>query len=182
MKITTIGRGNIGGGLGDRWKKAGHEVTALGREGGDASAADIVLVAVPGTEISEALGKVTGLEGKVAIDATNIFGERNEQYESLTHEVKAATGGPVAKSFNTNFAALYDRIDDQPERPGNLYVAEEGALEATEQLIRDAGYEPVFAGGLENARMLEEHLRLLMAINNEGMGRIFYRYWAPNDR
>jgi predicted dinucleotide-binding enzyme len=26
MKITVIGRGNVGGGLADRWKKAGHEV------------------------------------------------------------------------------------------------------------------------------------------------------------
>ena len=179
MKITVIGRGNVGGGLADRWKKAGHEVEAVGREGGDASDADVVLVAVPGTEISDALGKVTGLGGAVVIDATNAFGERNEQYESLAHEVKANVSGPVAKSFNTNFAVLYDRIDDQRERPGNLYVAEEGAREATEQLIRDAGFEPVFAGGLENARMLETHLQLLMAINNAGMGRIFYRYWAP---
>lgn len=179
MKITTIGRGNIGGGLGDRWKKAGHEVQALGREGGDAADADVVLVAVPGTELSEALGKVTGLEGKVAIDATNIFGERNEQYESLAHEVKAATGGPVAKSFNTNFAALYDQIESQPERPGNLYAADEEAREVAEQLIRDAGFEPVYAGGLENARLLEEHLALLMAVNNAGMGRMFYGYRAP---
>ena len=179
MKITVIGRGNVGGGLADRWKKAGHEVEAVGREGGDASDADVVLVAVPGAEISDALGKVTGLDGAVVIDATNAFGERNEQYESLAHEVKANVSGPVAKSFNTNFAVLYDRIDDQRERPGNLYVAEEGAREATEQLIRDAGFEPVFAGGLENARMLETHLQLLMAINNAGMGRIFYRYWAP---
>jgi 8-hydroxy-5-deazaflavin:NADPH oxidoreductase len=180
MKITTIGRGNIGGGLGDRWQKVGHEVTALGREGGDASAADVVLVAVPGTELSAALGKVTGLEGKVAVDATNIFGERNEQYESLAHEVKAATGGPVAKSFNTNFAALYDQIDEQPERPANLYAADEEAREVTEQLIRDAGFEPVYAGGLENARLLEEHLKLLGAINSAGMGRMFYRYRAPS--
>jgi 8-hydroxy-5-deazaflavin:NADPH oxidoreductase len=181
MKITTIGRGNIGGGLGDRWKKAGHEVHALGREGGDVSDADVVLIAVPGTEISEALAKVTGLEGKVAVDATNIFGERNEEYESLAHEVKARTGGPVAKSFNTNFAALYDLIDGQAERPGNLYAADEEAREVAEQLIRDAGYEPVFAGGLENARLLENHLALLMAIGNAGMGRVFYRYWAPGD-
>ena len=179
MKITTIGRGNIGGGLGDRWEKAGHEVQALGREGGDASDADVVLVAVPGTELSEALRNVTGLEGKVAIDATNIFGERNEQYESLAHEVKAATGGPVAKSFNTNFAALYDQIEAQPERPGHLDAADDEAREVAEQLIRDAGFEPVYAGGLENARLLEEHLALLMAVNNAGMGRMFYGYRAP---
>ena len=31
MKITTIGRGNIGGGLANRWRKAGHDVTELGQ-------------------------------------------------------------------------------------------------------------------------------------------------------
>jgi hypothetical protein len=36
MKITTIGRGNIGGGLANLWEAAGHDVTRLGREGGDA--------------------------------------------------------------------------------------------------------------------------------------------------
>jgi 8-hydroxy-5-deazaflavin:NADPH oxidoreductase len=179
MKITVIGRGNVGGGLADRWKQAGHEVQALGREGGDAADADVVLVAVPGGEISDALGKVSGLDGKVAIDATNTFGDRDEQFESLAHEVKANVNGPVAKSFNLNFAALYDRIDDQPERPANIYAADDEAREVTEQLIRDAGYEPVFAGGLENARLLEDHLRLLGAINQAGMGRTFYRYWAP---
>jgi 8-hydroxy-5-deazaflavin:NADPH oxidoreductase len=181
MKITTIGRGNIGGGLAERWKKAGHEVQALGREGGDASDADVVLVAVPGGEIGDALPKVSGLEGKVTIDATNTFGERNEQFESLAHEVKAHTRGPVAKSFNTNFAALYDLIDAQPERPANLYAADEEAREVAAQVIRDAGYEPVFAGGLENARLLEEHLKLLMAVNNAGLGRMFSRYWAPSE-
>ena len=55
MKITTIGRGNIGGGLAGLWKKAGHEVTSLGHEGGDASGADVVLVAVPGDAIEAAL-------------------------------------------------------------------------------------------------------------------------------
>ena len=73
MNITTIGKGNIGGGLARLWEKAGHNVTTLGREGGDASGADVVLVAVPGGAASEALGKVSGLEGKIAIDAENTF-------------------------------------------------------------------------------------------------------------
>ena len=34
MKIVTIGRGNVGGGLAALWRKAGHEVTVLGRDGG----------------------------------------------------------------------------------------------------------------------------------------------------
>lgn len=62
MKIVTIGRGAVGAGLAGLWKAAGHQADLLGREGGDASQADVVLVAVPGDKISHALSKVTGLE------------------------------------------------------------------------------------------------------------------------
>lgn len=179
MKITTIGRGNVGGGLADRWEKAGHTVTRLGSDGGDVSDADAVLLAVPGSSVADALGKVNGLEGKVVIDATNAFGARNEKFASLAHEVKSIAGGPVAKSFNCNYAAVYDRIDEQRVPPGNLYAAEEDAREVTELLIRDAGFEPVYAGGLENARLLEDHLILMGAVNNGGLGRFFYWYAQP---
>jgi 8-hydroxy-5-deazaflavin:NADPH oxidoreductase len=73
MKIATIGRGNVGGGLADLWEKAGHDVTRIGKEGGDVSEADAVLVAVPGGAIEAALENVRGLEGKTVIDATNLF-------------------------------------------------------------------------------------------------------------
>jgi hypothetical protein len=137
MKITTIGRGDIGGGLARLWQAASHDVTSLGREGGDVSSADVVLVAVPSGSISEAL--VSGLEGKIAIDTAKAFAGRNEQYESFAHEVKAHTNGPVAKSFNANFAILYDQIGDQRVRPSCLYAADDEAREVTERLIRDAG-------------------------------------------
>ncbi|MFE4722774.1 dinucleotide-binding protein, partial [Streptomyces sp. NPDC056728] len=88
MKIVTIGRGMIGGGLAGLWRAAGHEVEELGREGGDASDADAVLVAVPGAKISDALSKVTGLEGKIAIDATNIMPARHGNFPSYAEEVK----------------------------------------------------------------------------------------------
>jgi predicted dinucleotide-binding enzyme len=177
MKITTIGRGNIGGGLGRLWEQAGHDVTMLGSDGGDASDADVVLVAVPSSSISEALGKVTGLEGKIAIDATNAFGARNEQYESLAHEVKAHTKVPVAKAFNANFAVLYDEIGEQRVPPGCLYAAEDEARQVTEQLIRDAGYEPVSVGGIENARALEDFVPGVLA----KVGRVFYRFSPPRE-
>jgi 8-hydroxy-5-deazaflavin:NADPH oxidoreductase len=180
MKITVIGRGNVGGGLADRWEKAGHTVTRLGHDGGDASDAEAVLVAVPSNAIADALGKVSGLEGKVVIDATNAFGGRNEEFESLAHEVKSIAGGSVAKSFNLNYANQYDRIDEQRVRPSNLYAADAEAREVTEQLIRDAGYDPVSAGGLENARALEDHLALMGAIRAE-LGPFFYRYAKPGE-
>jgi predicted dinucleotide-binding enzyme len=179
MYITCIGRGNVGGGLARRWQKAGHNVTVLGRDGGDASAADAVLLAVPSDAIRDALGKVSGLDGKVVLDATNAFHGRDEAFESLAHEVKSIVGGPVAKAFNCNYGALYDRIDEQRVPPSSLYAAEEGAAANAEQLIRDAGYDPVSTGGLGSARMLEDHLELMTAINEGGLGRFFYRYAKP---
>src|SRR5262249_6003130 len=165
MRITVIGRGNVGGGLAKKWRDAGHEVDELGRDGGDASAADVLLVAVPGGEIENALGKVTGIEGKVTIDATNAVRGRNEKFDSLAHEVRSIVGGPTAKWFILNFARIYDEIAAQRVPPSNLYCAEDEARDVTERLIRDAGYEPVNAGGLDKARLLEEHLELLFAIN-----------------
>jgi predicted dinucleotide-binding enzyme len=181
MRIAVIGRGNVGGGLAKKWRDAGHDVQEIGRDGGDASDANVLLVAVPGTEIANALGTVTGVEGKVTIDATNAVRGRNEEFESNAHEVKSIVDGPTAKSFNLNFARIYDEIAAQRVRPSNIYCAEDEAREATEQLIRDAGYEPVNAGGLEQARMLEEHLALLFAINQAGLGPFFVRYAAPGE-
>jgi 8-hydroxy-5-deazaflavin:NADPH oxidoreductase len=175
MNVTTIGRGNVGGGLARRWQKAGHTVTQLGRDGGDAADADVILVAVPSNAIADALAKVSGLHGKVAIDATNATTGRNQAYPSLAHEVQAITGGPVAKAFNANTAALYDQIDQQRVPPSNLFAADEGAREVTEQLIRDVGYDPVYIGGLERARPLEEHL---LGVYSALFG-YFYRYAKP---
>ncbi len=179
MKITTIGRGNIGGGLARRWRNAGHDVTELGQEGGDASDADAVLVAVPSGAIDDALSKVSGLEGKVVVDATNAFGGRAEGFPSLAHQVKARTNGHVAKSFNLNFARIYDRIDEQDPRPGNIYAADDEAREVTEQLIRDAGFDPVYGGNLDNARAMEDFLPILVAYTNDAGGQPFYRFWRP---
>jgi hypothetical protein len=47
MNITTIDRRNIGGGLARLWERERHSVTTLGRDGGDASDADVILTAVP---------------------------------------------------------------------------------------------------------------------------------------
>jgi predicted dinucleotide-binding enzyme len=95
--------------------------------------------------------------------------------------VKSIIGGPTAKSFNINFAAVYDQIGGQRVRPSNLYAAEDEAREVTEQLIRDAGYEPVYVGGLEQARALEDHLGLVFAINQAGLGPFFYRIAKPGN-
>src|SRR3954468_8903279 len=74
MKVAVVGRGNVGGGLADRWERAGHDVTRIGKDGGDVSDADAMLVAVPGGALADALASVQGSEGKTVIDATNVLG------------------------------------------------------------------------------------------------------------
>lgn len=179
MKIVTIGRGMIGGGLGRLWTAAGHTVVGLGRDGGDASDADVVLVAVPGDRISPALREVTGLEGKIAIDATNIMPARHGDFPSYAHEVRSFTHAPVAKSFNMNFAQLFDKVREQRVRPSNWYVADDGAAAITEQLTHDAGYAPVRLGDLSRARDLENAVWLLMGV--QPVGGVFYRFATPGN-
>jgi predicted dinucleotide-binding enzyme len=82
MKIAVLGRGNVGGGLADLWERAGHELTRIGREGGDVSDLEAVVVAVPGGAIAEALDNVQGMEGKTVVDATNLVGVGTPQRAS----------------------------------------------------------------------------------------------------
>jgi hypothetical protein len=179
MKITTVGRGNIGGGLAEFWRKAGHDVQELGKDGGDASEADVILVALPSDAIADAFSRVTGYEGKVTIDACNALSGRNEEFESVAHETKSIVGGPTAKAFNLNFAAAYGEIAEQPIRPSQAWCGEDEAREATEQLIRDAGFEPAYAGGLDKARTLEDALGFVFAIRQAAGEPVFYRFWKP---
>ena len=67
MRITVIGRGHVGGALARRWTAAGHDVTALGRDGGDAAGADVVVVVIPGDSVAVGLAKIAGLDGQVTI-------------------------------------------------------------------------------------------------------------------
>ena len=177
MRIVTIGKGNVGGGLAELWRAAGHDVTEVGREGGDASGADVALLAVPAGAIGEAIGKVSGLDGVPVIDATNsVRDPRPEGFDSLAAYVKSLTGGPVAKAFNANFARIYDRLGEGDERPSMVFAADDDAREVTETLIRDAGYEPVYAGDLAGARAVEDFLGVIFAVAGQ-RGPFFYRIY-----
>ncbi|MFD7155496.1 NADPH-dependent F420 reductase [Kribbella sp. NPDC059898] len=181
MRIIVVGRGHVGGGLAGRWRAAGHEVTAVGRDGGDATGADVVVVAVPGDAVEAGLAAVAGLDGQLTIDATNKFGARPDGYDSVAQQVKAIVGGPTAKAFNTNFASLYDAVDAERVPPGTLYAADTEARETTEQLIRDAGFDPIHLGDLTLAPLLESLIALTSALDRGDLGPFFYRFNRPGE-
>ncbi len=179
MKILVIGRGHVGGGLARLWRSRGYQVSALGREGGDASDADVVVVAVAAEQIPAALGAVTGLTAQPTIDACNIYTERQDAFPSLSHQIKSIIGGPTAKAFSTNFAGIYEHIGEQRVAPSNLYAADGEARRYAEQLSVDAGYEPLYVGPLDpGARLLEDSSGLTRALAAQ-LGPFFHRYARP---
>jgi len=181
MKIAVVGKGNVGGGLADLWERAGHDVTRIGKEGGDVSDADAVLVAVPGGALADAFDTVSGWEGKTVIDATNLIGaDPPGGFSSNTEFVKSKTNGPTAKSFNLNFARLYDQLGNAKNRPSNIWSGDEEARGVVEQLIHDAGYDPIYAGGMDKTAVQEQGIALIFAIS-QASGPFFYRMAAPDE-
>jgi predicted dinucleotide-binding enzyme len=181
MQIAVVGRGNVGGGLADLWESAGHDVTRIGKDGGDVSDAEVVLVAVPGGAVAEVFETVTGWEGKTVIDATNLVGAQPPGgFSSNAEFVKSKTNGPTAKSFNLNFAVLYERIGEANAKPSNIWSGDEEARGVVEQLIRDTGYDPFYAGPLENAGAQEAAIRVFFAMA-QANGRFFYRFANPDE-
>lgn len=181
MRISVVGRGNVGGGLANLWEQAGHKITRIGQDGGDVSNAEVVLLAVPGGAIVDALDKLQGIEGKTVIDATNLVGVNPPAgFRSNAEFVKSKTNGPTAKSFNVNFAALYGRLGEARATPSNLWCGDEEARKVVEQLNHDAGYEQVYTGPLRNAVAQESLIGMVFAISEGGMGPFVYRIAPPD--
>jgi predicted dinucleotide-binding enzyme len=177
VRVATVGRGRLGGGLAGLWRAAGHEVVEIGREGGDVSGCDAVLLAVPSGAVGDALAALSGLGQTPVIDATNpVQTPRPDGFGSVSDYVRSVTGGPVAKAFNTNFAAIFDRLEEAGARPSMVYAADEGARAVTEALIEAVGYEPVSAGDLTAARAIEDFIAVIFAVSSE-RGAFFYRIY-----
>jgi predicted dinucleotide-binding enzyme len=157
------------------------KIAVVGKDGGDVSDADAVLIAVPGGALTDAIESVSGWEGKTVIDATNLIGaEPPGGFSSNAEFVKSKTNGPTAKSFNLNLARLYDQLDEASSRPSNIWSGDEEARGIVEQLNRDAGYEPVYAGGMDKTALQEQGIALIFAVS-QASGPFFYRMASPED-
>ena len=184
MKIAIIGNGNVGSALQAGLGRNGHEVRAVGSDPAavrDTGAfGDVVILAVPFGEIDNALQALgDSLNGKIVVDATNALtpdmnltvGFTTSGAEELQ---KKAPGARVVKAFNTAFAALIDggRIGD--EQLAGLVAADDAdAKAAVLSLVKDVGFDPIDAGPLASARLLEP-----LALLNIKLG--FVQGYGPN--
>jgi predicted dinucleotide-binding enzyme len=77
-----------------------------------------------------------------------------------------------------NFANQYGELSEARAKPGNIWTGDEEARGIVEQLVRDAGYEPLHGGPLENARAQEDFLPIFVAISRQ-VGPCVYRVAPP---
>ncbi len=124
--------------------------------------ADVVFLAVP-FEAAGSLADAADFAGKIVVDVTNPL---TEDYSGLSigHTTSAAEeiarlvpGAAVVKAFNTVFAQVYTTGLDFGGRRIPVYVAADDAdaKASVSRLATEAGFDPVDAGPLTNARLLE---------------------------
>ncbi len=174
MNIGIIGAGHIGGNAARLLAAAGHDVvvgfsrdaTALAalaagigaRAGSPSDAAghgDVVVLAVPWGLVDLALEQAGPLAGKVVIDTTNQFGPGGVLdlggVSAAAVNAAKAPGARWAKAFNTLTAGFQAGSAGRtgPDRVAMFFAADdEQAAPVVEQVITDAGFEPVRTGTL----------------------------------
>ena len=170
MKIAVLGAGLVGSTLGRLWYAAGHDVTfaarhaarqqvlaaELGERAHAASVADavagaeVVLVAVPGPAVTDVLQAAGPLDGRVMIDAANSFGQQQVTLRSLADAFPQARW---VRAFNSlSVSVMAD--DNHREPPWVLFLSgDEEAKPVAAQLIRDAGFDPVDLGGIDDSQL-----------------------------
>jgi 8-hydroxy-5-deazaflavin:NADPH oxidoreductase len=180
MRIAVIGKGNIGGSLGSKWRAAGHDVIYGARDGsgegpggapvtgiGDAlKDADVVVLAVPGKVAADVVSEHgAALAGKTVIDAVNRIGA--PEFDSRAIIVQAAPQARYVRAFNSlgweNFANPMPGTD-------LFFAADPDARATAEELIRAVGLEPAYVGDAGATATVDALLPLWFALVQQNGG------------
>lgn len=193
MKIGVLGTGNMADALATHWVRVGHEVVVGGRDEGKAQRlaarvgggaghgslraaarfGEVVLAALPYGAGAVVVAELrAALSGKVLLDCANPVGPGfrllTEGGPSAAERLAAAApGARVVKAFNLCHEDVWRMappvFDGQP-----LAVPvcgdDEAALARVHELVRAVGCEPVAAGGLERAGLLEATAALFIGL------------------
>lgn len=207
MNIAIIGSGSMGSALGDVWARAGHSVTfsfsrdfakleQLARDTGYGAKAaspaeavadaDVVLLAILWHTLDDALEQAGSLKGKVIISCTVPMTEDDSKlavgFTTSGSEVLAErTRARVVSTFNTVWwNVIRDGRTYEGVKPSMFYVGDDDEAKSTAvQLIQDAGFDPVDAGKLEAARLLEPFGLLMGQLGYQYDPLVAYRFLQP---
>ena len=169
-RIAVIGSGNIGGTIGDAWRRAGHEVVHASRSPqpprtvaiADAVAgAEVVLLAVPGAAVPDLLAEHgPALGGRVVIDATNDVGAERLHHADVYAEL--APGARFARAFNSLGYEMFANPTVGGEVADLFWCGPDDA--GVEQLIADVGLRPVRVGGIDAIDVVDGAARLWLTL------------------
>jgi len=180
MKVLVVGAGNMGTGFVKQLVAAGHEVTVTSKTAAKAAALagqypgarsalldqaaegqDVIVLATPYSEATNALLALGSLKGKVVIDISNplapdYMGLTIGHATSAAEEIaRAAPDAVLVKGFNTVFAqVLAAGADLGAGQTVNVFLASDDgeAKKIATALAQSMGFKVVDAGGLKNAR------------------------------
>ncbi len=193
MRIGIIGVGKMGSRLGRLWAAKGHQVMYGSRDpekarteaantgfasnpiqGGSyeeaAAFGDVVVIGVPWIRAIETVRSLGTLSGKTVMDITNpvaadmtvAIGHTTSAAEEIARVIPAAH---VVKAFNSIHYEVLDNPTFGGLKADGYYCGDDsGAKHDVAQLIADAGFDPVDAGPLQNARLLEPLANLWMQL------------------
>jgi predicted dinucleotide-binding enzyme len=187
MRIAVIGKGNIGGSLGTKWRAAGHDVVYGARDGsgegpggapvrgiGDAlKDVDVVVLAVPGQVVADVVtGHGAALAGKTVIDAVNRIGA--PEFDSRAIIADAAPQARYVRAFNS---LGWENFADPMPGTNMFFAADPDARATAEELIRAVGLEPAFLGDSNATTTVDGLLPLWFALvqQNGGNRRVALR-------
>ncbi len=202
MRIGILGAGNVGGALGTAWARHGHEVVfgvrnpdspevhALLQRSGPRGrgesvpdavrSAEVVVNALPWPATRGVLEKLD-LAGKILLDCVNPLKPDLSGLEvgatTSAGELVAgwAKGARVVKIFNTTGFGNMENPSYGGKPVTMFYCGDDADAKHTAAgLAHDIGFDPIDAGPLSNARLLEPcaMLWVWLAVKG-GMGRDF---------
>ncbi len=181
MKISILGPGKIGGGLGRKWMAAGHEIifgvrhpddpkyAALKSEGFSLvslteamEASEIITVAVPFNAAREVLGSARDLSKKIIIDCTNALSGLPSGFLTAAEAIRRWSGSEkVIKAFNATGSANLENPDYNGTRIDTYICGDDkDAKETVKKLAEQVGFSVVDAGGIKSAYLLEAFAKL----------------------
>lgn len=204
MKLGFIGTGNVGGALAKKLGLKGHSIFLGVRDvqsieskklqstiGGHASLApikdcisnsDVLFLATPWSAVDSVIKDYAkNLEGKILIDCTNplkadlsglVFSGENSGAEYIQNLLPKTK---VVKAFNTVGYNIMESPLIGDHKTAMYFCGNDGdARQKAKELILDVGFEPIEAGDIKTARLLEPFALLWISTAYKfGMGRDF---------
>lgn len=176
LRIGIIGSGHVGAALGTVWAKGGNQVMfssrsldndkklaaqvgANARAGTPQEAAafgEVILFAIPYNAFPDLIKSFgTSLSGKVVINASNPFAQRDGAIADQARNLGAGSfdaalmpNALVVRAFNAVGSARMASAHEDPGKVG-LPIAGDSkkAIDVTSRLVREVGFEPVVVGG-----------------------------------